>query len=395
MSVPSPLRDLIEAEGARGVQTPQTAHRPGAATGVRPPLEPEWIPWGPALPEGVQPQLLATTGTIELEYAAIRRGAGRLDAAHRATIELSGADRLDLLDRLLTQKVVDLPVGRAIEAFLLERTGRLIGDMVVVHADAVTLLDVDLHQAPIVAQTLEAMCFGEDVTISEQWDHWHGIDLHGPAAVALAEAIGLGVGGCLEATQEGAAHGWRLDRLGVPGLSLRMPASAAEATWEAIESAATAMGITMRTVGWYAFNMARVEASEPMANIDFGPGNLPAETGVLHRRVSFTKGCYPGQEVVARMFNLGHPKQVLRRLVFEDGPLPVAGAQVFGQDDADLATPRGLVTSSAPAPLSGGGPVAMAMVRWAIATEGTQVRLSVDGTSVSARVEAIEDPAAS
>ncbi|MBL8765625.1 MAG: hypothetical protein JNM07_15400, partial [Phycisphaerae bacterium] len=73
----------------------------------------------------------------------------------------------------------------------------------------------------------------------------------------------------------------------------------------------TPAGYRMRPAGWHAYNIARIEAGTPLFNIDFGPNSLPAETGVLDDRVSFTKGCYLGQEVVARMKSLGHPKQTL------------------------------------------------------------------------------------
>jgi folate-binding protein YgfZ len=219
----------------------------------------------------------------------------------------------------------------------------------------------------------------------------HRIDLHGPSAGALASSIGFELAKPMQATQVGdGALAWRLDRIAEEGVSLCVPAASAQATWNALQASAQGLGCTLRTVGWFAFNMARVEAHEPMANIDFGPGNLPAETGVLHRRVSFEKGCYPGQEVVARMHNLGHPKQVLRRLELPHERLPIAGGQVFAGDDVDLATPVGAVTSSAPAPLSSQRAVAMAMLRWKAATPGRTVRVMTDGEAVEAIVQEIE-----
>src|SRR5439155_2357027 len=66
--------------------------------------------------------------------------------------------------------------------------------------------------------------------------------------------------------------------------------------------------VRLRPAGWHAFNIARIEAGTPLYNIDFGPESLPAESGVLLGRVSFTKGRYFGQEVVARMQSRGHSK---------------------------------------------------------------------------------------
>lgn len=397
MTVPSPLHDLIAAEAKQAPVAAPAAERPGADSGAAPLLECAWLPWGPEGTggtgiEGGPPLLLATLGSMELEYAALRRGIGRLDAVVRGTISVTGADRLDFLDRLLTQKLAGLPVGTVVEAFLIERTGKLLADLVVVHGDTRTLLDVDVHQIPIVCSTLEAMCFGEDVQIENCTAAHHRIEVHGPAALEVSGAMGFALDATGSCAEHGQAVAWRLDRIGAPGVAWCVPTDAAAPTWAAIEQVAVAAGKTCRTIGWYAFNMARVEAGEPVANIDFGTGNLPAETGLLHRRVSFEKGCYPGQEVVARMHNLGHPKQVLRRLVLPDTRLPVAGAQVFAGDDADLAQPRGAVTSSAPAPLSSQRAVALAMLRWAVAEPGGTVQVMAEGEPIEAAVEEIGAP---
>src|SRR6185436_21150893 len=96
-----------------------------------------------------------------------------------------------------------------------------------------------------------------------------------------------------------------------------------------------------RRIGWHAYNIARLEAGWPIFNIDFGPDSLPHETGVLNDRVSFKKGCYLGQEVVARMQSLGHPKQRLVGLkaVEETGAdedrVPEAGAALHAARPAE------------------------------------------------------------
>ena len=141
-----------------------------------------------------------------------------------------------------------------------------------------------------------------------------------------------------------------------------------------------------RTAGWFAFNMARVEAETPWWRTDFGDGASPHETGVLSSRVSFTKGCYPGQEVVARMEHLGHPKQILRALRMPDERLPIAGAQVFVDEDGPPGNPVGVVTSSAPAPLRSNASTALAVLKWAQAEPGSRVRCTADGDMVPVAV---------
>ncbi len=381
----SPVQSLILDEAQHRTVAPDGGQRPGAATGEAPPLQCEWVPWGPETDDARPPLLLATLGSIELEYAALHRGVGRFDAPHRRVIRVTGDDRVDLLDRLCTQRLAEPATPSVHESFLTARTGRVIADMVIVHTQDDTWIELDALQGDDVLTTVQGMVFAEDVNLHDMGEAITRIDLFGPAAFAVLAAMGFDL---LEAdvAVQGEARAWRMPTGTLGGASLAVPAAAAADTWRAIDEAARGGGHTCRTVGWYALNMARVEAHEPVANIDFGPGNLPAETGVLHRRVSFAKGCYPGQEVVARMHNLGHPKQVLRVLHMPGMELPVAGSQVFAADDVDLASPLGQITSSAPAPMASQRGTALAMLRWKIATVGDHVQVMCDGAPVKASV---------
>jgi len=122
-----------------------------------------------------------------------------------------------------------------------------------------------------------------------------------------------------------------------------------------------------------------------MFYLDFGPDSLPAETGVFEDRVSLTKGCYLGQEIVARMHSLGHPKKVLVALRCEDGASdqPVTGAPVLDENDKEV----GAVTSSSPSPMLGGSIICFAMLKWSAREPGTSVRIATDTGPVSATVQ--------
>src|SRR5690606_7440135 len=133
--------------------------------------------------------------------------------------------------------------------------------------------------------------------------------------------------------------------------------------------------------GWHAYNVARIEAGWPIYMLDFGPDSLPHETGVLHDRVSFTKGCYLGQEVVARMQSLGKPKQRLVGLRIDappTGPDAVTAAAVLAGPDPSSEV-VGAVTSAAISPMLGSAPVAFAMVKYKHTTPGTTLHLLVEG----------------
>jgi folate-binding protein YgfZ len=144
-----------------------------------------------------------------------------------------------------------------------------------------------------------------------------------------------------------------------------------------------------RRIGWHALNMARIEAGTSLYLVDFGPDSLPHETGIetLADRVSFKKGCYLGQEVVARMNALGHPKQRLVGLRIEapEGVQAITGTQLLAADDPS-APVVGAVTSSCLSPMLGQAHIAFAMVKWAQAQEGAKVWAQCEDKRVPATV---------
>jgi folate-binding protein YgfZ len=101
-------------------------------------------------------------------------------------------------------------------------------------------------------------------------------------------------------------------------------------------------------VDFGAYETVRIEVGVPRFGSDITPENFPAEAGILRRAVSFEKGCYPGQETVARMHYRGHPNRLLRRLKVADGSSPEPGVPIV-QNDKQV----GRITSVAPLPLNG------------------------------------------
>ncbi|MDP7028654.1 MAG: hypothetical protein QF733_00350 [Phycisphaerales bacterium] len=383
-----PLREhhraSAEALGRAAAET-TAADRPGAASGALAGGEPEYVQWGDGATD--HPDfILATIGSVELEYAALRRGVGLIDAAHREVIEVRGADAKDLIGRLVTQKIAGKAPMQTCDAFLLERTGRILADLTVLVDEDGVMVSVDRCDCSAVVEAIESMVFTEDVRV-EPPGLWATIDAHGPEVPELLEAAGVDVpdeGAAAKAmVADAACVLLRDDRFGETGVRVLAPRSDVLGVWQALH--ASAAGVC-RTVGWYATNMARLEAAEPWWHIDFGPTNLPHETGLLHRRVSFTKGCYPGQEVVARMEHLGHPKQIVRALAMPDERLPIAGGQVFAAGCDGPGDPVGVVTSSAPSPLRGGNATALATLRWSAADIGAAVSVSAEGAFVDVEV---------
>ncbi len=390
-------------------------------------------------------------GQPEAEYAAVRRHVGVLHLPWRRVLPITGADVRDFLHRLLTQDIKTMTGGQTRRALLLDQKGRIQADTLVHFGDAETWIELDAFDAGTVRDKLDAMLFAEDVTLGPTTDEdglptRQCFALLGPASVALLEALRVG-----KEDDEQAGHPplatpdvTQVVRLSVPNadnedgrveiavsvtrretcgvMELRLwcrsehalalyTALLDAAGYEALpahagsvaasEPGASATGADQaaafaerrraslrgRPVGWSAYNTARLEAGTPLFHIDFGPDSLPAEAGVVEPTISFTKGCFPGQEAVARMKNLGHPKKLIVGLKLDADTVPLAGTPVYETADADdHERVIGGVTSSAVSPLWGQQGLALAMLRWGRHEPGTAVTVVADGQRTPATV---------
>ncbi|MBI1336465.1 MAG: hypothetical protein GC164_05830 [Phycisphaera sp.] len=373
----------------------------------------EFVPFGH---EDDAAQLVATFGAYEAEYAAIRKGVGILVLPQRAVLRFSGnkADVKDFLHRMTTQDVNGMKGGDSRRAFQLNDKGRILADLFIHHGDVDTWLEMDRCDLPGVKGLLEARLFTEDITVED----WSGkrsvIALQGPGTLALLKTVSEtdptpmmempGTHHVLK-IQGAGVSAYRRDDCGVPGCHLFIPPEKAN---QVLESLAEAVGglspeveadgqvalhgakVKGRGIGWLAYNTARIENGHALFHVDFGPDSLPHEAGqgVLKEAASFTKGCYLGQEIVARMQNLGHPKRVVVGLRLEDDRMPIEGAQVFEADASGQSTGKavGVVTSSTVSPMLGQVAIALAMMKWASHTPGSRIVVAAEGSLVSATV---------
>ncbi len=380
-----------------------------------------FIPYGPSGSDQAVP-VADSFGQYEIEYAAIRKGVGLMAMPQRGLVEVTGGDRIDFLHRMLTNDVRRLQPGQGCHAFLLNKKGRIAAAPLVLHEAARTVLEVDVFQAPLLVAQLTEYLFTEDVQLQDVSGQWAHLALHGPEAAAFLAELAQQPPVDLEATgiqqivlADQACQVFRRDETGVLGLHILVPDHAAVTVYQLLLDVTERCGRALvgqgrRTqIGWSAYNTARIEAGTPIFHIDFGPDSLPHETGVLDQYVSFTKGCYVGQEVVARLENLGHPKRVLVGLKCSDHRLPIAGADVLESSGALTATVGisgghtqvadqvtsaaggviGAVTSSCVSPMLGGDAVALAVVKWAMRQAGTKVKVSAEGQMVPATVHAL------
>lgn len=336
------------------------------------------------LPYGPEIQIIESFGQPEAEYAAIRKAATIMDSPHRAVVELTGKDRLTFLHNLLTNDTKSLVVGHGCYAYLLNLKGRIVLDVNVLHEQDATLLEVDARLADELCRTLNNYLFSDQVQIRNGADAFGRVTIIGPDANALLDRVaGKSItSGLTEMLRSCRAELlgtpctiFRNDQCGESQFELIVPRDALPALWTGILDAANGEPtdgdfkpgmVKLRPIGWSAYNIARIEAATPLLGIDLTDQNLPMETAHWYARaVHISKGCYLGQEVVARMH--AH-KAVARMLVGLKNPGDVP--PVAGEPLREGETIVGAVTSSCMSPMLGNQAIAMAYVKKAYAEPG-------------------------
>jgi len=385
--------------------------------------------------------LAESFGAFEAEYAAIRRHVGVLHLPQTGVIELTGADVKPFLHNMLSQDINKMTGGQSKRTFQLDAEGHVLADGYVHFGDASSWLEVDRLDADAVIKLLDSRLFSEDVQLNNISEQKTAIALLGPASAKLLDSVATHSVESMSTADviqmPGTHHvlnlkvGWasrpsqsktdgrdghpavpitatRRDLGQTLGVMLFVPVDAALSVHQTLLDAAgyeqtdtpdadfaerRRESLRGRPVGWSAYNTARIESGRALYHIDFGPDSLPAEAGeaAFNDAVSLTKGCWLGQEAVARMHNLSHPKRLLVGLKLPPDALAVAGTQVFEHDEDKRAkAPRGGqiggVTSSTLSPLMGRAGLAFAVMKWGRHKPGTKVALPVEGEMVEAEV---------
>jgi len=341
-----------------------------------------FLNYGP--PESQTP-IVETFGQLDMEYAALRKACVIFDEPHMATLKITGTERHAFLNNMLTAKVDDLKPNQSLFSFWLNRQGKIDADLRLIETQAdnqpATLVKLDRHLADSTAKTLSEFIFAEDAEISVA-NSTHHLSIHGPIAFKT-----LGIDPIEENSNTTIKINNtdviidRFDLTGEIGLYLAIPKDQAESIYNHL------LEQQAKPTGWLAINTARIEAGHPLYNIDFGPDTLPAETGVLESRVNLTKGCYLGQEVVARMHARNIRKQSIvalrldsERITTEDQSIlqPLTGSHI-NLPDQQGQTPIGAVTSSTISPMLGAIPICFAMLKDAQTTPGTKLAVWAEG----------------
>ena len=276
-------------------------------------------------------------GDSSAELAALHQSAGIIDLSFRSRLCVTGTDRARFLHGQVTNDVKRLNAGDGCYAALVSAKGRMQSDLNVFCLADELLLDFEPGLATTVAQRLEKYIVADDVQVVDVAPHYGLLTVQGPAAEQIVRTTGLFKSPPAKPLQSvtsadselGELYLMNNPRLATAGFDCFIPVQALHTVAARLVDAST--GIGGRLCGWRAFEVCRIEAGIPRFGVDMDEHTLLPECGIESRAVSFSKGCYIGQEVINRVHTIGHVNRQLRRLQARDeaSTPPARGDKLF------------------------------------------------------------------
>ncbi len=301
-------------------------------------------------------------GDVTGEYLALRRAAGLVEHTHDLVV-VAGPDATPFVQGLVSQDIEGLGAGEVARSLLLGPEGKLRAMLWMLGGQDEVLILTDAGQGPATAEDLERYRFRVKAEVSAAPGPVHS--LCGPESAEILSGLGLTV-----------PAGWGRDD-GALVASIPLGGLPRFAVYGI--DAGGLVGAGAQPAGSLAATAVRVEAGEPRMGLDVDEKTIPQETGLVPLSVSFTKGCYLGQELVARIDSRGHVNRILRGVTIGENVLPPEGAEVVAGDKV-----VGTLSSVAES-LSLRAPIALAMVRREVEPP-SEVTVRWEGRSVPAAV---------
>lgn len=273
------------------------------------------------------------------EHAALRGSVALLDLSLRSRLVLTGADRVRLLNGQVTNNVKDLPEDEGCYAALVTNKGKLQSDLNIYNLPGEILLDFEPGLSTAIAARFDKYIIADDVQVIDAAPHYGLLSVQGPQTSMVVESLGIGLSlppkpfQSLKVADEslGEIYCMSQPRLGTTGCDIFAPVQSLVDLVEKVAGALKPLG--GRLAGWRALETARIEAGIPRFGVEMDETNLAPEAGLESRAISYNKGCYIGQEVIARIRTYGQVAKALRGLRFaDDAPLPRQGDKLFFAD---------------------------------------------------------------
>jgi folate-binding protein YgfZ len=319
------------------------------------------------------------------EYRSLRRSAGVMNLSSAGKIRVTGRDRIRFLNNKLTNDIRKLAAGAGCYAALLTRQGTMESDLWVYSSADDLHLECPPCTVERVMATLNKHIVSDRVELEDVTRRFGILSVQGPSAATVVEqATGNSVSALkgLEHRDVDWGTSCRIvnrDRTGSGGYDLWLAAEFLESGWRKLLAAGGS------AVGWRALRWARAEAGVPWYGADMNERTLPMEMG-MDAAISLNKGCYRGQEIVARVTFRGHLDRRLAGIAVDGEQAPGSREEVFFQEQR-----IGEVTSAEFSPALG-KPLALAVLKISFSQPGTAVKIHSGQGQLSGTVVALPLP---
>ena len=332
-------------------------------------------------------EIPAHYGDPVAEHVPVRSNAGIMDMSHRGKIRVSGKDRTKFLQNILSQDINKLTPGTGGHATLLNTKGHMLAYMRIYSDEDSFLIDTEPGETDKLIQILNRYLFREDVKIEDATLKYGLLTVQGPNS----REIICRISGTDIKEMEECSHvnltinniNCRIARTtytGEEGYSIYAPWDSIHGVWE------TMGGSEITPFGHNAFETLRIEAGIPLYSIDMDEDTIPIEANLDHA-ISYTKGCYVGQETIARIKFKGHVNRTLTGFSIEGDIIPVKNDRIYTVTE-NTEHDIGVITSACFSPTLNKS-IAIGYLRIGYNEPGTEVCIDSKSHKISAVVAVI------
>lgn len=306
------------------------------------------------------------------EHLSVRKGAGIMDVTHRGKVRVSGKERAAYLQRILSQDMNKLKPSLGAYSTLLDVKGKMLAYMRIYCDEDSFLIDVEPGLSEKMVQTLTQYLFREEVRVEDVTERYGLLTVQGP----LSREILGGVTGTEIKDMPECSHlalfinsvsckVVRTSYTGEEGYDIYTPWDATQTVWEGMLGDTSPISLRNRgsvptPFGLAALDTLRIEAGTPVYAIDMDEHTIPVEAN-LDRAISYDKGCYIGQETIARIKFRGHVNRTFTGFCLEGEKTPEKGDKIYKIIDG-IEHCIGLITSGCLSPTLG-RPIALGYIR--------------------------------
>ncbi|MBI3811535.1 MAG: aminomethyl transferase family protein [Nitrospirae bacterium] len=302
-------------------------------------------------------ELVRSYGNTVAEHLTVRKKAGLIDRSHRGKLRLKGKDRTEFLHGMVTNDIQKLAPGNGLYAVFTTDKAKMLADGRVYCLPDALWIDLEPEATGKIYKHLDKYTLASDVTVENLTETQGLLSIYGPSSSGIISQI---VPSASMPPNEYSTSSLSLDGTallmarneitGEVGYDLYLPADKLASTWNRLLQIGDPHGL--QPVGLEALNSLRIEAGIPNYGIDMDESNFPMEAGLEARAISYTKGCYIGQETIARADAQGQMNKRLMGLELAGESVPKKGQSIQARPESSGAEGRlvGTITSAVKSP---------------------------------------------